>query len=153
MLIWGRGTGQGSVRMDSVHSDALPESRCPAQAHIQSPTAGQGRTSRVPLPIHPGVGMVTHGTVPGPHRCCPDSRCLHHTSNAPGCSGCWHRQTHPVGTGVGARRMGSLWVPQECEREGQTQATGQAQKSLNYSSDLLFSNMLQSNFPLVKNSS
>lgn len=74
---------------------------------------------------HPTEGQVTHGRGPVLHHCCPGSHCLRHTSIAPGCSDCWHRQTRPAGTGVGARRTGSLWAPQGYERESQSQVMGQ----------------------------
>lgn len=50
----------------------------------------------------------TYGRAQGPHRCCPDNRCLRHTSSALGCSGCSCRHTPRAGTGAGARRRGWL---------------------------------------------
>lgn len=99
MLIWVK--GKGSVSM------------CESQAVRTQLSHG--------LAGRPG----THGRGPAPRRCCPGSHCLHRTSSAPGRSDCWHRQTRPAGTGVGARRMGSLWAPQECEAgESKTQVLG-----------------------------
>ncbi len=55
------------------------------------------------------VRAVTHGTAQEPRRCCPDSRCLRHTSSAPGCSGCSCKQTPRPGTEEGVRKTGWLW--------------------------------------------
>jgi len=55
------------------------------------------------------VCSVTHGTARELHRCCPDSRCLHHTSSAPGCSGCSYKQTLLAGTEEGVHKTGWLW--------------------------------------------
>lgn len=54
MLIWGRGTGQGSVRMDSLFT----------RAHVPSPAALRRRISRVPL-----LGRGAH-----PESHCPSTR-------------------------------------------------------------------------------
>lgn len=63
-----------------------------------------GRSPRLTVPGAAG----THGRERGPRRCRPGSRCPRRTSSAPGCSGCWSRQTRQAGTGAAARRTDSL---------------------------------------------
>ena len=83
----------------------------------QGPAAARGSLSR--------CAAGTHGRGRGPRRCCPGSHCPRRTSSAPGCSGCWSRQTRQAGTGVGARRMGSLRAPPDVRAPTWRQELGQ----------------------------